>query len=292
MGEVMRELRDFALKGPALVIYVALFASQMLAQNNQIPVDWPTRSAACGPKATQSATQQFKVGGINDLPFVFKDGTRPQYVLKVDATAASEVPPSDFLALFLGQQAAAQKAIMRNAAQNRVPVPQCPSGSGEIAAALAAVRASDLSISAASSNNNAASLQESLSLSQSMIASNNSLSVLQQAFADPSCSSVLQPFQTDPILQWVSRMNSSDHSVVFNVSVNPNTNYKFDLSETWQGATLRNATLTWRCGDADIFTLSVGPKSGVFSASWIAEKPVFMRLATYCGLLEESLPFR
>jgi hypothetical protein len=245
----------------AMKLIICVFAAslQSIAQSNQIPVDWPTRSAACGPKPTQSTSQQFKVSGINDLPFVFKNGVRPQYVLKVDSTPASEVPPADFLALFLGQQSAAQKAITRSAEQNRVPVPQCPASSGQLAAALAALRASDLEIPAVSSNNNAASLQESQSLSQSLISSNTALSLLQQVFSDSSCSTVLQQFLSDPILQWVSRVNSPDHSAIFSVSVNPNTNYKFDLSEIWQGVTLKNATLTWRCGDTDIFTLSVGP---------------------------------
>ncbi len=242
-----------------LIVCVLAASLQSIAQNNQIPVDWPTRSAACGPKLTQSGSQQFKVTGINDLPFVFKNGVRPQYVLKVDSTPASEVPPADFLALFLGQQSAAQKAITRSAAQNRVPAPQCPASPDQIAASLAALRSSDLEIPVVSSNKSAASLQESQARSQSLIASNPDLSLLQEAFSDSSCSTALQQFQIDPILQWVSRVNSSDHSTIFSVSINPNTNYRFDLSETWQGVVLKDATLTWRCGDTDIFTLSVGP---------------------------------
>jgi hypothetical protein len=75
---------------------------------------------------TQSTTQQFKVNGINDLPFVFKDGTRPQYSLKIDSTPSSEVPPADDLTLFLAQQSAAQNAIARSAEQNRVPLRNVP----------------------------------------------------------------------------------------------------------------------------------------------------------------------
>jgi hypothetical protein len=57
-----------------LIICVFAASLQSIAQNNQIPVDWPTRSAACGPKPTQSTSQQFKVSGINDLSLKMASG--------------------------------------------------------------------------------------------------------------------------------------------------------------------------------------------------------------------------
>lgn len=228
-------------------------------QTNSIPVDWPTRSAACGPKVTQPTTEQFKVTGVNDLPFEFRTATRPQYVLIVHGTPASQVPPTDVLALFLGQQASAQQAATQNAAKTRTTPPQCPFHEGQIAADLTALRTSNLTIPPVSGSGAAATLQESFDVSWAAVSPPGALNRLQQAYSDASCTAILKSHQNDPILQWLARLNSGDHTALFSVNVNPNTNYKFKLMEKWSGNEVSDADLTWRCGETDILSLSVGP---------------------------------
>jgi hypothetical protein len=227
-------------------------------QSTPVAVDWPTRSAACAAKATQPTTQQFKATGINDLAFDFATGAPPHYVLSVTGTPASQVPPADVLGLFLGQQ---QAAAAQNAARSRGRAQTCVyPDEPSVAADLAAVRTSGLTVSPRNGNGDAASLEESRTEAWSVVAASNELTKLQHAYADASCASILAGEKNDPTLQWLARLNSNgEHTASFTVNVNPNTNYKFELAEKWNGKSLPNADLTWRCGETDILSLSVGP---------------------------------
>ncbi len=239
-----------------LLVWPTLVTAQQASSQTPTPcpVDWPTKSASCPGQITKSGTQQFKVTGINDVAFNFSNGVTPQYSISVHGTPASQVAPTDFLGLFLGAQSNANQVAAKVA---RVPTPACPY-EAEISADLATVRSANLTIDAIK-NGKAATVNESIEDGQNLLGQNPALQHLYDAYATPSCADTLAGYKMDAILQWLSRFAAGDHSATFNVNLNPNTNYKFELVETWNGQPVPDSEMTWRCGETDIFTLSVGP---------------------------------
>jgi Clostripain family len=243
-----------------LVVMLATLANAQRATNqpaSPCPVDWPTKSASCPGQITSSATQQFKVSGLNDIAMDFYTGAYPQYVLSAKGTPASQVAPTDFLGLFLAQQSSANQAVSKAIARAGASPAPCRYGD-KISQDLAMVRGSKLGI-APIKNGRAATLSESIEDGQNAVASPGPLQDLYQAYSDSACADALSAYKSDPILQWLARLVSGDHSVTFNENLNPNTNYKLELVETWDGRRIPGADMTWRCGEADIFSLSVGP---------------------------------
>ena len=223
------------------------------------PVDWPTKSASCPGQITNSGTQQFKVSGVNDVAMDFYTGVSPQYVMTAKGSPASQVAPADFLGLFLAQQSTSSQAAAKAAARVRAAAPTCPY-TDEISVDLAAVRGRQprLVIEPVK-NGQATTLNESIEDGQNAIANIEALQHIYAAYSNAACADALSAYRTDPILQWVARLVSGDHSVTFNENLNPNTNYKFDLVERWNGQRVPGSDMTWRCGETDIFSLSVGP---------------------------------
>lgn len=223
------------------------------------PIDWSTKSASCPGQITNSATQQFKVGDVNDIAIDFQTGATPQYVLSAKGTPASQVAPTDFLSLFLGQQSTANQGTAKAAARVGAPAPVCPY-TDEISADLAAVRSSQpkLVIEPVKSGR-AATLTDSIEDGQNTISNNPGLQRLYAAYSNASCADALLAYKEDPILLWIARLVSGDHSITFNENLNPNTNYQFELVELWDGQKIPGAVMSWRCGETDIFSLSVGP---------------------------------
>ena len=219
-----------------------------LAAQTAVAVDWPTRTAGCPATITKSGTQQFTVSNVNDIAFDFKTGLSPLYRLTVHGTPVSTTPPADVLGLIIGTTQS--KALARAA---------CPIHDN-FDTYLTHVRSTVPTVPATETGTNTAtSLEESLQQAAAIVASSPELRSLGVALNDPDCVEEVKSHSSDPILSWLARFQSGDHSRAFTVSVNPNTNYKFDLSESFGGHVLEDATLTWRCGETDILTLSVGP---------------------------------
>lgn len=76
--------------------------------------------------------------------------------------------------------------------------------------------------------------------------------------SNPACSTIFQPYQNDSVIQWLLRISGA-HSKDFNVSLEPNKEYTFELQELWKGKQTKGNKMSWGCNEADIITLSLGP---------------------------------
>lgn len=246
------------IKTSIVACLLASIPANAADSNNVVMADWETRTAACPPKVTQSSSFTFRVTNVNDLLFDLNSGDSVDYTLRVKGSPVSAVPPSN---LFASLQSATQGAAS-NCDSQKVQA---------LTNALTSIRTSASANPLIAPSKNAA---KDISWRQTHDAAIliPGVSDIQQAITsasggDASCQAFVNAHPDDPVITWVKRVYAAEgtsssgapaHSRDFNnVNLEPDQNYQFKLQELWRGGVAD--TMSWSCGESDIFNLSVGP---------------------------------
>lgn len=219
-------------------------------------VDWDTRTASCPAKVTQSINVTIRVTDINDLLIDFDTGETAQYQLRAKGAPMSAVPTENPVGLPL---------------QESVQVSGNPCDAQILADALASVRthAKDRKVITPEAGGKYISWRETAGAAIGV----PGFSAIAQAIAlsndkkYAACGTFITEHSADAVVRWVELVQSAEgtsssgapaHSIDFSVNLEPNQNYEFELQESWKGKIV-GRKMYWPCGEADIFSLSVGP---------------------------------
>lgn len=212
---------------------------------NAMEIDWPTRTAGCPPKVTQSSTRtKVHVTDVNDVIIDFSSGARLEYRMQAKGTPVSVAPEIPLTlpgnkggfalpACTTHDQLNAMLTRIRQFVQGNPYI--SPHQPGGISIPLATT------LHAAEGDGDVDQIRTWLKAGTCTI---ETLSTITDA-------------ENIPVLEWIGRLDGP-HTYDFNIVLEPGQNYEFTLREYWMGAETRGGIVHRNCGENDVFTLSIG----------------------------------
>ncbi len=234
---------------------LAAVPAQAADTNSVVPADWETKTASCPAKVTQSTTVTIRVTNVNDLLIDFDTGDRTLYKLGAQSSPVSTAPPSNPLVPQAGVQVQGVCQDLQNALTtlkteaDKNPLINPPAGAESIPW--------QTTEGAARRTSGFIEIERAITLANST----------DPAYQD--CKTFITQNDNDPGVSWVKLVDAAPvtstsaapaHSIdISNVNLQPDQNYQFKVQEIWKGKVTGGGTMSWSCGESDIFSLSVGP---------------------------------
>ena len=238
-----------------IVLCFAATLNSFGADQNIIEIDWQSGTHLCPAKITQPTTFTVRVTNTNDL--LYPDPA--EYRVTVKSRPESSAPAENPFVNEIGEKGTETKAATCNGKLQ-----------SDLEKDLADIKASASQNPRLSpSKGNAVSWQESLEAAHETTGVSDIEAALTLAKGNPVCKTFVDEHRDDLAIAWVGRVAAADqggtqnsgaplHSQdILNVNLEPGENYEFKLQERWHNHTLKS--VSWPCGESDVFTLSVGP---------------------------------
>lgn len=216
------------------------FSTLVLQAEQTVQVNWQTRSAGCPAKITSSENVKLHVTGINDMIIDLSTNEQLIYAIKVHGTPASVAPPENPFVLQTGTPGA------------------CPVNAAQLADQMQEARTvKDGRITPADLRKGGAEIP--LSTTLDAISSHKEFTDLLNEYKNDSCKQLFDTASDRVIADWIARFVNNDHFIEASVVLNPDQIYHFYIEESWKAKGVSGAKMDWKCGDSDIWTLSLGP---------------------------------
>lgn len=230
---------SLACVGRRCAYFFLLPALLATAQDQTIQIDWQTRTAGCPAKLTAVQSVKLHISNVNDMVIDLSTGERLAYLARVRGTPASAAPPENPFSLQSGSQQA------------------CSENAQSLASLMVKARAIvDPRITPSSGDKKMTSI--ALSTTLDAIKSHKEFTDLLNAYSQDSCKPLFSSASDKQVADWIARF-SGDHSIDETAVLNPDQNYHFYITESWKQKAVEGAKMDWKCGDTDIWTMSVGP---------------------------------
>jgi hypothetical protein len=235
----MSPTRKLSSVGRASALLLLLATLHLRAQEQTIQINWQTRSAGCPTKLTSpSQSVKLHLTDVNDMVIDFTTGERLAYVVKYRSTPASVAPPENPWTAQSGQQQ------------------QCPVNATQLADQLKEART--VKDSRVTPDVGTPESQISLSTTLDAIKSHKEFADLIVEYQNDACKQLFDTASDRLVAEWIGRY-SGDHALDQTVVLNQDQNYHFYIEERWKNKPVQNGKMDWKCGDTDIWTLSIGP---------------------------------
>lgn len=221
------------------------------ASSNALDADWPAKSGGCAAKLDQSSRVTLTLHDIND---VLIDGQQAlTYELKQVGFPR------------LGNVAGDLPAGIAGAHVVPGTPSACDSNLGKLRVLAFNMSASiqrDLKAQIAHNLNGkklrSIPLEETMTIYDRYHALVNEFKDMRNAAIDcPGYSSVIGETALQFVVFWISRAEG-DHTATYHMNLDKDTDYRFWITENWNGVPTSGGSMMWRCGESDILTLSLG----------------------------------